>query len=188
MTPYRAPAERGLTQPPRDLVYLAAGSTRRSKANRKLVGSLCFLALVSVPLWFTWTGPWLSIVLLLIFVARWQVAKRPEVVTLRIHDFGQIEVVLVDRIERRSLDALLDVELDNKVVAQTYAKTMVGAVEVATGVQPEHDVSRIVMVFDDGLRLRLGDDYEAYTNVAHALGKIRVFLRRNGWLPDDERQ
>lgn len=186
MTPYRAPGERELSAAlAHEFVYLAAAETRAREAKYALVFWLGAAVMGGVLL--SALGVWPGVVFTVLALVRWQIAKRPETIVLRVNTPEQLEVVLTDRIVRCSLETLFDVELENKTITDTYPQTIVGAVVVATGVRPEREGSRIVMVFDDGTRVRLGEDFEAYTSVVQSLGKLRVFLRSHGWRPDDER-
>lgn len=186
MTPYRAPGERELPASlAHELVYLGAAETRAREARNALV--LWLLVAMMGGLLLSSLGVWPGVVFTVLALVRWQIAKRPETIVLRVNTPEQLEVVLTDRIVRCSLETLFDVELENKTISDTYPQTIVGAVVVATGVQPEREGARIVMVFDDGTRVRLGGDFEPYSSVAQSLGRIRVFLRSHGWRPDDER-
>ena len=55
-------------------------------------------------------------------------------------------------------------------------------------VGPKVDTARIVLVSASGRQVTLTQDYLAHMSATEWLGKIRVFLRKHGWLPEDERE
>ena len=54
-------------------------------------------------------------------------------------------------------------------------------------VGPELDTARIVVVGARGTRVPLTTEYIAHMDASEWFGKIRVFLRKSGWVPADER-
>lgn len=84
---------------------------------------------------------------------------------------------------------LSDVVLDTKTIQRVVeGPSMVAAVRyIDTRTNPDVDVARIVLVERDGTTIRLGEKFLAHMDAVDSLGKIRVFLRKHGWLPDDER-
>lgn len=86
------------------------------------------------------------------------------------------------------LDALEDVVLDVKTIRRVQdGDSAVPAVRFTdTRVGPEVDLARIVIV-GDGERVYLAEHWLAHMDATEWLGKLRVFLRKHGWVPADER-
>jgi hypothetical protein len=55
-------------------------------------------------------------------------------------------------------------------------------------VGPKVDTARIVLIGASGREVRLTEDYLSHMHATEWMGKIRVFLRKHGWLPEDERE
>lgn len=97
---------------------------------------------------------------------------------------------------RFALSDLLDVMLDTKTVSMIQesgsAIPAMRFIEAKAG--PEIDKARIVLVGEHhgptsvGKTYRLGEDYLPHMDATESLGKIRVFLRKNGWIPQNERE
>jgi len=88
------------------------------------------------------------------------------------------------------LKALLDVELDTKTIRRVEDNRN-GAVLPQLSlfyaqVGSESDVSRIVLVTRDQ-EIPLTDEYLSSSYTTEAFGKMRQFLRSQGWLPKSER-
>lgn len=83
-----------------------------------------------------------------------------------------------------------DVELDTKTVQHAVegdsAIPAMRLVEMKQGL--EIDVTRIALVMADGERVYLSKDRLGHTETTEAFGKLRVFLRKHGWLPASERE
>jgi hypothetical protein len=83
----------------------------------------------------------------------------------------------------------LDVVLDTKTIRKVVdGDAMLPVVRfTATRVGPEIDTARII--FTSGQeRVALDDRFVSHTDAVEWFGKIRVFLRKNGWVPFDERE
>jgi hypothetical protein len=93
------------------------------------------------------------------------------------------------RLTTRLVD-LLDVSLDTKSIRKVVpGKDAIPAVQfINTSVGPELDVSRIVLTFADQEPIHLSEQFLAHMDVVEWVGKIRSFLRKQGWVPDDERE
>lgn len=91
-----------------------------------------------------------------------------------------VEVRLVD---------LLDVALDTKSIRKVVpGKDAIPAVQfIDTRVGPELDVARIVFYLANAKPVRLSEQFLAHMDTVEWVGKIRSFLRRQGWIPADER-
>lgn len=92
-----------------------------------------------------------------------------------------------------SLDDLVDVRLDTKEVRRlqegAHAVSGVRFDDTRTVSTTEH--GRVVLVRRvDGQRAEhpLMKDYVAHMEASEWLGKVRVFLRKHGWVPNDERE
>jgi hypothetical protein len=91
---------------------------------------------------------------------------------------------------RASLSNLLDVSLDTKTIRMVEeGGSAIPAMRFADSrVGPELDKARIVLTFEGGRRLPLTDEHGAHMETTEQLGKMRVFLRAHGWIPEDERE
>ncbi len=192
--PYRSPAT--LPEPlaivPVELVYLAAINERRNRALRRMAGwlwlgaTLCAVALVLMP----HLGAWLAAAFVPFLTWRWLLNRKPERIVLAVRD-GWVELASPSGKARFQLARVRQVELDTKTIAKAYADKFVGTAVVSLGVRPAIDVARIVLVLDEDddetRRVVLGSDYEGISEVTAWLGKLRVFLRKHGWIPIDER-
>jgi hypothetical protein len=94
------------------------------------------------------------------------------------------------------LRELSDVRLDIKTIERVQeGDSMVAAVRfTSTRVAPAIDQARIVLVgrktkkSSERPEVKLTDEFYAHMDATEWLGKIRVFLRKNGWVPVDERK
>jgi hypothetical protein len=88
---------------------------------------------------------------------------------------------------RMRLEDLEDVALDLKAIRPVQeGSSAIPAVRfLESKVGPEIDVARIVLV-GGGSSVRLHESHVAHMTATEWLGKIRVFLRKNGWVPLDE--
>lgn len=190
MPPYRELAERpkSAALAPTEFVYLAAATERRSAALRRVAGwlwlaaILCLVSVYAVPS----IGGWLSLGLVAFVLWKWRESRKPERIVVSVKD-GWVDVSSPTQSARFRLQELCSVELQTRSIEKAYADKMVGTVVVSTGVRPSIDVSRIVLVLDTDDPLVLGTDYEPNSGVTEWLGKMRVFLRKHGWVPLDER-
>jgi hypothetical protein len=87
-----------------------------------------------------------------------------------------------------NLRELLDVELDTRAIEKFHGQVRPDGV-IGAGRAVALDVSRIVLVFaEEGLRVPLSEVYGSYSESLAWMGKVRQFLRVNGWVPEDERE
>lgn len=100
--------------------------------------------------------------------------------TLHAHHDGRLAAVV-------GLDALREVVVDSKGIQRVTFHQEVGAALPDTRVGGQVDIARIALVCEDGQRLVLTETYAAYSECMEHFGKVRVFLRKHGWLPEDER-
>ena len=91
--------------------------------------------------------------------------------------------------DRFSLEELVNVRLDIKTIQRVQEGSgMVAATRfIDTTVGPELDTARIVLIAKDGRELALTEEFLPHLDSSEWLGKIRVFLRKHGWVPEDER-
>ena len=121
----------------------------------------------------------------------WKRAPHAGGVVLRVED-GQLSVLSANRKvekERFALDDV-DVVLDTKTIqkVQEGGSAIPAMRFIDATVGPELDTARIVIVSTSGRRrLTLTEDYVTHMDATEWFGKIRVFLRKSGWIPADER-
>lgn len=113
---------------------------------------------------------------------------------LRIEDGRDDKMLLITRPNGKPLDAVrlrdvMNVELDTKTVemVQEGASPIVAVRMIESKVGPAVDKSRLVIALANKKQIRLGDEFQAYMDATEWTGKIRVFLRKHGWVPNDER-
>jgi hypothetical protein len=85
---------------------------------------------------------------------------------------------------------LLDVTLDSKTIqpVQDGGSAIPAMRFIDSRVSPEVDTARIVLVGRDREPVPLTKAYLAHMDATEWLGKIRVFLRKHQWVPEDERE
>ena len=193
--PYRRPVERKPNDGrARELLYAPLNDT----AGRD--GLLALYGLFTVPLMLavaaTWVvGPTGGIAGLIGGSAysawRWHTRKRVDGAFLGVQD-GVLTVAhpgqgIPD--ERFRLSDLADVTLDLKTIQRVVdgAGAIPATRIISSQVAPKIDTARIVLVDASGHEVRLTKAYLPHLEATDWLGKIRVFLRKQGWVPEDER-
>ena len=90
---------------------------------------------------------------------------------------------------RMPLVDLRDVSLDTESIERVIDGTSaIPAIRFADArVAPPLDVARIVLSFRDGNMVPLSAERLSHLETIDVYGKMRVFLRKNGWRPADER-
>jgi hypothetical protein len=90
---------------------------------------------------------------------------------------------------RVPLRDLVNVSLDTRTIqpVQDGASAIPAMRFLDAQVGPEVDKARIVLVRRELAPIFLGEAYGAHMDASEWLGKIRVFLRKHGWVPEDER-
>jgi hypothetical protein len=121
----------------------------------------------------------------------WRWKRKPrESRLLRVENNNKDLVIATSKskISRERISDLMNVELDIKTIERIQdGSSAIPAVRfINSTVAPPVDTARIVLVFRDGTRIRLSDEYLAHMDASEWLGKIRVFLRKHGWVPRDE--
>src|SRR5262249_20724692 len=92
--------------------------------------------------------------------------------------------------ERFRLSDLANVSLDIKTIERVMdGDSAIPAMRfIDAKVGPKVDTGRIVLVGTNGREVRLTDDFLPHMHCTEWLGKVRAFLRKHGWLPEDERE
>jgi hypothetical protein len=93
------------------------------------------------------------------------------------------------RSTRFPLSELANVTLELKTIQRVVdGPSAIPAVRfIHSTVAPELHIARIVLVATGGREVRLTEEYLPHFDATDWLGKIRVFLRKQGWVPEDER-
>lgn len=187
-----APVAEG-ARPPAELVYTATDASRRGSS------AVAMFQLFSVPLII---GVALSMIVtptagLIGMIAGalgavwwWRRAPHAGGVVLRVEN-GELRVLSGNRKNEKERFSLgdVDVELDTKTIqrVQEGGSAIPAMRFIDATVGPELDTCRIVVV-GRGKRVVLTEAYVSQMDATEWFGKIRVFLRKNGWTPRDERE
>ena len=123
---------------------------------------------------------------------RWRRGPDASGLSLRVEDGALVVTVCGSKevLAHTRLVDLRDVSLDTKSIRKVEpGRDVVPAVQfINTQIGPEIDVARIVLdVAGRPAPLRLTEAFLAHADSVEWVGKIRVFLRSHGWLPEDER-
>jgi hypothetical protein len=196
MDPYRSAARRDRPGDEyAELVCTAANRETRSKPGVAVI-QLLFLPMTAATLLAALAGPREALcgTIVVATLVAWGLhrARRGHECVLRI-EAGELSV---QSHRKRGLNAsmplsdLADVALDTKAIRPLSdgANAIPGMRFVESRVGPEIDVSRIVLVRLDGTSAPLLEKYIAHMDAAEWVGRIRMFLRKHGWVPEDERE
>lgn len=125
-----------------------------------------------------------------VFLVWWWRRPTAAAATLRVRA-GTLHVYFGDRSEAESiaLRKLRDVVLDTKTIQPVMdGGSAIPAMRVIDpSIGPEVDTSRIVLVARKR-KIRLTEDFQPNIDSSEWIAKVRVFLRKNGWVPADERE
>lgn len=178
---------------PAELAYAAMDRSRRGKSGMALLQLFSFPAAAGVALSML-AGPTAGLVGLVGAGAGavwwWRRAPHVGAVVLRVEN-GELCVLSGDgkredhRFRLDDVDVVLDTKTIQRVQEGGSAIPAMRFIDATVG--PELDTCRIVVVAR-GTRVPLSDDYVAHMDASEWFGKIRVFLRKNGWTPADERE
>jgi hypothetical protein len=151
-----------------------------------MVGVIFFTALG-----FPW-GAWLVLAGVLLWsLADWRRTKRGIAIVFRVED-GALTLCTRGGREpfaRLRLTELRDVVLDTKAITPAMRDTSIAAVAVEMKVRPSVDIARIVLVPNAPREtVPLTEEHVAHMDAVAGMGKIRSFLRKHGWVPEDERE
>jgi hypothetical protein len=192
--PYRGADDGPRADAPRELAYAPMDES----AGRD--GQLALIRHVSMPLIGAVLGAWLfgpvgGVVALIaaIFASVWMWRTRKKTPGARlVVDAGVLSVSLLSlgREERFRLDDLANVELDTKTIERVMeGGSAIPAMRfIDAKIGPKVETARIVLVSESGRQVRLTEEFLAHFDSTEWLGKIRVFLRKHGWVPEDERE
>ena len=179
--------------PPSELVYPAVeqdAHTGSAVAMFKLF-TLPMLAGVMMSVATTPTFGLVALVATAAFVLfRMRKAKSSSWVVVRVEAGEAVLIAHEDKSTKgRFRLADLDVTLDTKTIRRVQeGQSAVPAVRfLDSRVGPELDIARIVFVNAAGDAVPLTEAYVSHMDAIEWFGKIRVFLRKHGWLPEDER-
>lgn len=199
---YRAPKLPEATEPPpRELVYVA---TNHEKGGIHFAWMQLFVlpAVLAIAVSLFTGIAWLSLVVLvsaIVFAYRFRKkAVSGQGAVLRIEE-GELKVFTRNSnvpLATFKLRDISDVRLDIKTIQRVQeGDSAIPAVRfINSTVGPAVDQARIVLVgrktkkTPERPEVLLTDEYFAHMDSTEWLGKIRVFLRKNGWLPTDERK
>jgi hypothetical protein len=194
---YRTPAVREPeARPPRELVYEAIDeSARRADGLSALFRhfSLPFLLAMLVA-WLA--GPAAATAALVGAAAysawSWRSRKRGGGAVLTV-DRDVLAIELRDKrptCDRVRLGDLADVALQIKTIERvTDGGSVIPAVRfIDSKVGPKVDTARIVLVRASGQEVPLTSEYLPHMHATEWMGRIRTFLRKHGWVPEDERE
>jgi hypothetical protein len=194
MPAYREPIERAARNDSNELVVSAVdGGTHRSALVLfQLIGLPAFVA-YGANEFIGGYAAWPAFVLT-VFATYfwWRGSKRRGRVVLRV-DGDALSVTMHDGVFRTrtlatTLDDLRDVTLDTKTIRRVNEGSALvpQAALISTTVGGAVDRSRIVLVTDDETTPLFLEDV-AHMEATEHISKIRVFLRRAGWTPMEER-
>jgi hypothetical protein len=186
-TPQRTTDDEGL-----ELVFQPRNRDARDHLSMGVV-QLFTLPTLAASVGGSFAGPWAAVggmaTTLLLVGWLWRRRQRGEDFALRLRH-GALGVSHGSRaVLQLRLKDLADVVLDTKAIRKVEeGSSMLGALRgLDLRIGPELDVSRVVLVAMDGGQLALGDKYLSHSEAMEWLGRIRVFLRKGGWVPEDER-
>src|SRR5262249_8410260 len=151
--------------------------------------TLAALAAWALSRWISPTAGLVALIMVLVFgIRKLWIEGRSSGVILRVRG-SQLEILSHRRRRHRAsipLADLRDVILDTKTIRRVQeSQSAVPQVRfIETRVGPEIDTARIVLVARS--EVRLTEAYLAHMDSVEWLGKIRVFLRKHGWVPEDE--
>jgi len=124
----------------------------------------------------------------------WWVWQRQRVARARIRAEVHGEMLWVwcdgaDTREELPLAVVREVSLERRTTQRVIHRREIGDAVPTTALSGDIDLARIVLLRDDGEGpLRLSERYASNLECMEHYGKLRVFLRSHGWLPEDERR
>lgn len=178
--------------PPSEILYAPVGRARESSvvAMFKLFSFPALVALVLATLFSPTAGLVAMVATAGLMLWRWRRAPRAHHVVLRV-ERGEVSLLTPRSRALRAtlpLDDLLDVTMDTRTITPVEeGDSAIPALRFAAArIGPEVDTARIVLVGRVG-STPLTEAYLPKMDTTEWFGKLRVFLRRNGWVPEDER-
>jgi hypothetical protein len=189
MSVYRAPPTIETEEPPpRELVVEMLDRASTQSGAAALFKIVVLPGVVAAFLTIVWTGAvgvvGMAIAMLLV-IRSLRRAREQAVLSV---DAGKLTIASRSSVTTLPLWAVEDVELDIKKIQRVLegSSAIPGMRLVESTVGPEIDTARIVIVAGTG-RTHLSEQHIAHIDAIDSLGKIRLFLRKHGWLPQDER-
>ncbi|WP_394824843.1 hypothetical protein [Pendulispora albinea] len=192
---YRRPAPREPEpRPPAELVCMGADREHRRRLSLVALQGVPLAALIGAVLSAS-AGQVAGLVGMVVSAAtaagvwRWQRRQNAEQVVLRV-EHGRVEVCANGSKAWIRLDDLMDVTLDTKTIQRVQdGGSAIPAVRfIESQVGPEIETARVVLVArDQPCSVWLTEEYISHLDATEWFGKIRVFLRKHGWVPEDER-
>jgi hypothetical protein len=178
--------------PPDELVYVGNDRDRRNRSSVVAVQlfTLPPLAGAVAATVISPTAGFVALALSIAGVVFWvrrpddaRIVLRVKNGELLVHPSGSTEPA------RFSLDELLNVSLDSKIIQRVQeGSSAIPAMRfIDSRVGPEQTTARVILVGRGRPFVPLGEAYLAHVEATEWLGKIRVFLRKHGWVPADER-
>jgi hypothetical protein len=192
--PARKTALGAATQPtdaPSELVYATTDASRRG-SSAVVMFKLFSAPMIVVIVLSQIAGSTVAIVGMIAsaIAAIWWWKRAPSLGGVVLHvERGELWVSSPNRkIAARFPLGEVDVELDTKTIqkVQEGGSAIPAMRFIDATVGPDLDVARIVVV-GRSERLPLTEDSVPYMEATEWFGKIRVFLRKNGWVPRDEK-
>ena len=192
-TPYRAPNPPGAAARTERLVVDWTDTESLNRWKRFMRGYYAFLAwvlvLAAVAIASLPAAAGLAVGLIAYQIHRRRTTVQPgftlEVAdeTLRITRAGEAAPTTA------ALASVRDVEVERKSIQRVSYHQNFNEPVPSTSLSGDLDVARIVVVFDGGaLPLRLTEEYAPVVLCLERFGKVRTFLRRQGWKPVGERE
>lgn len=175
-----------------EFVYLAVDSGRRGKSMGAMFQFFSLPVLLTMVMGYV-AGTTAATVALLAGVAHsiWLWKRAPVAGSVVLRTKGNILTVLASNKRRvlgefsfEELDVVMDTETTRDIQEGGDAIPVMRMVNATVG--PERDISRIVLE-GKGKRLPLTKEFVRRMDATESFGKIRVFLRKQGWVPADER-
>ena len=155
-----------------------------------VIGLITLPLLVSAALaalglgWFSLVG---GAVTAIVAYRVWRRSEGPRAVVLRIED-DELRIVDSGRTFSIAVSAIENVTLDKKEVKKLREGTPIlpelMMVNATAGAATE--IVRVV-VEGAGRSFALTEEYQPYSAGLEGMGQVRVFLRKNGWVPETER-
>ncbi len=175
---------------PNELVYASTDASARNKPVMALLQLISLPVVVAgtLSILVSGTAGLIGLGASSVFaVWWWKRAPKLAEKTLRV-DRGTLFVMRGKHEEARyDLKNLVDVVLESKTVQkiQEGGSAIPAMRFIDSQVAPDQEVSRIVLVGAETKHV-LAEEYVANMEATEWMGKIRVFLRKHGWVPRDE--
>lgn len=192
--PYRAAAPpEPVAQPPRELTFRSSDLESHRGASRKLFTTMLAAAVPAIALSAIELPAAAMTTMLVAFAVglwRWRTSADVLGIVLRVGE-GELTVERQrgrERLLAVPLKSLDDVLLDTKSIQKLRRNTAPSSFGIGTSMDGAIDVSRVVLVPKEPDDLvPLTESHIAHTDAVELAGRVRRFLRANGWVPSDER-